>query len=86
MTKFTLLQKHYCKSLKFIGDKIVSCQCTHKYTHMHISGLSVFLKLDLKLEEEFYLFYFLIEEGRSTLIIRLNSSNKLFSLLARITS
>lgn len=61
---------------------------TQVHTHAHLGAKCIF-KIGPKtggILEEFYLFYLLIEEGRSTLIIRLNSSNKLFSLLARITS
>ena len=61
---------------------------TQVHTYAHLGATNIF-KIWPKtggILKEFYLFYLLIEEGGSTLIIRLNNSNDLFSLPARITS
>lgn len=61
---------------------------TEIHTYAHLGATNIF-KIGPKtggILKELYLFYLLIEEGGTTLINRLNNSNDLFSLLARITS
>lgn len=59
---------------------------TEIHTYAHLGATNIF-KIGPKTEEILKdLFYLLIEEGGTTLINRLNNSNDLFSLLARITS